>query len=114
MKEGTGYKIPGIQIMRRSRLGPLTLCCHQLRLNGCGHPCGNLVLEHENVAKLAIISFSPNMVASMGVRELRCYAYSLSALAHAAFKDVANLKVATNLPYVHTLALVGKCGIPGD
>ena len=54
------------------------------------------------------------MRAGLGVDELRGDAHAVARLAHAAFEHIADAELASDLPHVDRLALVGEARIARD
>lgn len=74
----------------------------------------DLVLDGEDVGRLAIVALSPVMVAGCRVNELCGYAQAVAGLPHASLENVADAELAADLPDIGRPALVGKARIAGD
>jgi hypothetical protein len=59
--------IPSADILRRAVLGADAFSFQQLRLDGGDDFLRNLILQLENVCKVAIVTVSPNVVVRFGV-----------------------------------------------
>ena len=114
MRERARDKIPGIEIVDRSRLAAHTLGRHELRLDRCGDARRDLVLQREDVGQLAVVSLCPDMIAGRRVHKLGGDAHPLSALAHASFEHIAHPEIAPHLLHVRRLALVDERRIASD
>src|SRR5664279_2582422 len=75
---------------------------------------GNLVLDSEDVLKLAIVAFGPDMRLSLGVDELNRDPDPISRLADASFGDVVHSKFKPDLLRLDVLTLVDEHGLAGD
>ena len=114
MRQRAGHKVPGIEIVDRSRFGAHALGGEEFRLD-CRRDAGrDLVLQRENIGQLAVVSFRPDVVAGHRIQELAGDAHALSALADASLKNVTDAKLAPDLLHVHGMALVNKGRIASD
>ena len=84
------------------------------RSDGPGDRQRDLVLHCKYVGQITVVTLRPNVVAGLGVDELRGHANPLAAPAHAAFQHVAHAEFAPDLLHVDRIALVGEAGIAGD
>ena len=85
------------QIFGRFALGPLKFLALESRRD-CTDDAGSyVVLEIEHVFKRAIEMIRPEMRAIFSIDELTCDAHALSGLTHAAFQQVADAEIATDL-----------------
>src|SRR5262249_18034806 len=75
---------------------------------------GYLVLELEDVLERAVETVGPQMRAACRIDELRRDAHAVGRLARAAFEHVANAELATDLPYIYGMTLVGEARVAGD
>ena len=66
------------------------------------------------VGPIGVEPIGPEMGAAFGVDELRVHPNLLASAPHAAFEDIANAELATDLLHVNRFALVGKGRVPGD
>jgi len=60
----------------------------KLWFNSRHHPLSDFVLHRKYVGKLAVVAFSPDVIAGRGVYELGSDANPVSAFPHASFKDI--------------------------
>src|SRR5262245_60300450 len=60
----------------------------------------NLVLYCENVSRVAVVSLCPKMVAGLRIDKLRRDTNAVTSTTNAAFKHIANAKLAPNLLHV--------------
>ena len=81
---------------------------------GRDHRCGHLVLDCEDVRKLAVIAVGPDMAIGFGIDELDGDAHPIARLAYAAFDQIVDRKLLGDLFHVDRLALVSGRGIAGD
>ena len=114
MRQCAHHEVPGIQASRRLLLGAKTLGGIELRLDRGDDRLGDLVLHREDVGKLAVVSFGPEMAAGRDVVELRGDTHAIAAPPHAAFEHVAHAELARDLVHVHRAALVDEGGVARD
>ena len=99
---------------RRFQQGPIDFSTvhmgHENRDNRTRH----LVLDRENVVKLAVVSVGPPVGAGRGLDELRRDADALAAPPNAPLKQVACTQLPPDLPEIDRLALVLEGGIAPD
>ena len=76
--------------------------------------CRNLVLHSEHLLDIAVVPFSPDMIACFRVDKLCGDANAATAATHAAFQHVAHAQLTGHLLYVNRATLVGKAGIARD
>src|SRR5262249_39418309 len=94
--------------------GALNLGLSQAGRDRANDFCRHLVLEVEDVLQGAVETVGPQLHAVRPVDELPCNAHPVSRLAHAAFKHIADTKLAADLLHFDAATFVGKCGISGD
>src|SRR6476620_5525961 len=85
-----------------------------MRFDGRRYAAGNLVLDSEYLAHVAVIAFSPLVDAGSRIDKLRIDTHPLSRPANAALQDVADAELAGDLLHVDRSILVGECGVAGD
>ena len=73
-----------------------------------GDAAGDLVLDGKDVVHRPVEAVRPDMVASLGVDQLRRDPGAIPGLANAAFEDVARSELLGGLTYVRRSALVCK------
>ena len=77
-----------------------------------GRNClGDLVLNSENIDQIAVVSFSPQMVAGNDLDELGRDANAVPRTTHTAFQHIANAEFMCDPLHVNCTALVGKAGV---
>ena len=81
-------------------MGAFALEFADFRLQSPDQGLGDLVLKIEQVNKLAIVTFRPNVVAGARVNKLRADPHPVAALAHAALQHKAHPKILPHLPHV--------------
>src|SRR6516225_7435541 len=62
----------------------------------------------------SFVALGPDVIAGFGLDQLRCDAQTITALADAAFEDIAHAELAADLFYADGAALVGKTRIERD
>src|ERR1700735_848072 len=82
--------------------------------NRVRYGAGDFILHREYTRAIAIVTFSPEMVAGYGVNKLRVDPHAFAVISHAAFHKVANAEFARDQLHIDRAALVGKTGIAGD
>ena len=86
----------------------------ELHRHGANDLLGDLVLEGEDVADLAVVALGPEVIAGGRVHELRRDAHAVARTLHAALQDVAHAEVAAHLADLHRPALVGEDRVARD
>ena len=76
-----------------------------LRLNAADHAVGDLVLNREDVVERPIIALRPEVSARLRLDQLSGDPDAVAALPDAAFEDVANPQLASDLADID----VGPC-----
>src|SRR5262249_46778417 len=94
--------------------GALDLRALELRRHGADDALGHLVLKLENILQRPVEPVRPDMPSGGRIDELRRDGHPVRRLAHAAFEQVADPELATDLPYVHGMTLVGEARVAGD
>src|SRR5688572_26483948 len=85
-----------------------------MRFHGRRNAAGNLVLDREYFARVAVIPLSPLVNSGRGIDELRTDAHPLIRPANAALEYVADAELAGDLLHVNGPIFVGKCRISRD
>ena len=85
----------------------------QARNRRCDLP-NHLILNVEDVFKVAVVPFGPQVIAGRGIQKLRRHAHSVACLAHAALDDILDTEFAPHVLDLWRLALVVERGIAGD
>ena len=94
---------------RACRLGD-----RQLRLQRAGDPCGDFVLQREQIPDIAVEPFRPELGAGRRIDQLGIDPHFLARTLHAAFDDIAHVELMADPARVDFLALVGKGGVARD
>ena len=84
------------------------------RLDRAGDAIDNLVLDLKQVSYVAVITVGPEVVTSLRLDQLGGHPDSASHPAQASLENVANAKLASNLPNGRGASLVREAGISGD
>ena len=82
----------------------------ELHLQRTGDRLGDVVLNGEDVDQLAVVAFRPQVIAVLGVDELRRHAYAASRAADAAFENVRDAERFRDPADVLFLAAKGEGG----
>ena len=61
-----------------------------------------------------LVALSPHMRPNSSIDQLRIYAYLIWIAPEAAFHNILGLEPATQLHYIHCLALIGEGSVAGD
>src|ERR1700733_10658444 len=80
----------------------------------CGDRRCNLVLNSENVLKLSIVSFSPDVRFGLAVDKLNSDPDAIGRFAYASFHNVVDAEFPRNLLRLNRLALVYENGVARD
>ena len=75
---------------------------------------GHLVLDREDILKLAVVALSPNVPVGFRINQLHGDANAITRLSHASLKDVFNPEFARDLLHLHRLALVYEGRVARD
>src|SRR6516164_9324816 len=86
----------------------LTLEFEQFQLDSAGDGGGDLVLQFEQVGQIAVASLGHDVMAGIGLDQLRRDPYPTARFAHATLDDVAHPQFLSDLPNVNGPALVGE------
>ncbi len=103
-------------VVERIRMGDRAggLGDRQLGLQCAGDARGDLVLQREQIAEVAVEPLRPELRAGCGIDQLDVDPHFLAGTLDAAFDDIAHAELAADLARVDLLALVGKGGVAGD
>ena len=96
------------------RIGALLLGVGNGRGDRDRHRLGDLVLHRENVGEIAVVALGPDMIAGLGLDQLRGDPDAVAGFAHAAFEHIAHAQFAPDLLHIDRAALVGEARIAGD
>src|SRR5829696_8254151 len=102
------HEVPSRGILVSLTGGSLAFGLQQLRLNGSCNLVCDLVLQRENIAKVAFVSLSPERSACRGVNELHRNPHSLATAANASGQDVNDSKLTGDLSGVEGTTFEGK------
>src|ERR1700730_10294683 len=105
---------PGIEVSRMHAHGALSLGRGDGRGNRDRCCLCNVVLHHKNVGEVAVVTLGPDMLASLGLDQLRGDADAVGGLTEAAFEHVAYTQFAPDLLHVDGAGLAGEAGVAGD
>jgi hypothetical protein len=84
------------------------------RGDGDRHRLGDVVLQRKNVSEIAVVPLGPDMIAGLGLDQLRGDADAICGPSHAAFEDIAHAELAPDLLHVYRSALVREGGVTRD
>src|SRR5439155_8434729 len=101
--------IPGTHVLRSLPDNALALSAGQCWLNRGGDARGDVVLHGEDIGQIAVITVGPEMSAGRCIDQLAGDAHALANLAHAAFENIADPKIAADLLNLSGFAFVGEC-----
>src|SRR5215469_8042519 len=114
MPEAALIRRPSVEASRRLPQSALLLRIAYSRCNRDRHRLSDLILHRENVSEFTIIAFGPDVVAGLGLDQLRGDADAVAGTSHGAFEYVAYTKVASDPFHIDGAALIGEAGIAGD
>src|SRR6516165_3390130 len=85
--------------------GRIANCAPQLGIRNCWggrnrYRLRNLVLQHENVDEIAVVTLGPNVLAALGFDQLSGDANTAAGLAQAAFEYIAYTQLAPDVLHV--------------
>src|SRR5437764_7264860 len=107
-------ELPGTEILRWLRLGPLVLGATELGLDLPGDPQGDLILDSEDIVQLAVEALRPDVVATEAVEELSRNSDVPFGFAHASFHDIAHTERRGDLTQIRRRLLVSLCRVARD
>src|SRR6516164_10376959 len=93
----TKHEIISVQTLRSFALDALDLGLPQVRLDRADDAEGDLVLQCEDVVNRAIVAFSPDVPAALGLDQLAGDADAVRRPTHAALEHVAHPELAADL-----------------
>src|SRR5215218_3328744 len=112
--DGARHEAPGVDAVRRLRGDPEALLDVEVRLDRRDDALGDLVLDGEEVAELAVVAVGPDVLAGLGVDELRRDPHAPASDSHAALEHVADAERLGDLAHIHGLPFVGEARVAGD
>src|SRR4029453_9015918 len=114
MRHRARHEIPRIEILDRPAFSADSLSSKKFRFDRGDDAGGDLVLQCEYVAELAVVSLRPYMLVRCRVNELAGNANPLAALPEAALEHVANTKLPSQMLHIHRFALVSEGRVAGN
>src|SRR3972149_10863116 len=106
--------LPGIQALWRLAFQAVVLRRVDVGLDTADHAAGDLVLDREHVVERPIVALRPQVIAGRRLDELPGDPDPVAALSDAAFEDVPNPELASDLADIHVPALVGEARVARD
>src|SRR5262249_5940952 len=113
-RQRANHALPGVEAVGRLALAANLLGRVQFRLDRRDHPLGDLVLGRENVGQVTVVTLGPDVIADLGLDQLRGDADTVAGSPHAALKHITNPELAPDLLHIDCPAFVGEGRIPGD
>src|SRR5215467_3373807 len=95
-------------------LNPFDLGKLHLRFYHCDHALGKSILNGEDVAQVTLESVRPDVERRRCIDELSGKPNAIALAPHAALKNIADPKLASDLTNIDCLALVGERRVSGD
>jgi hypothetical protein len=98
------------------RLAVRTVVCGGLDAAGerRGNRAGHLVLNGEDILKLAVVAFSPNVSVGFSIDQLHCDPDAIASLSYASLENIIDAKFARDLLHLHRFALIHEGRISRD
>src|ERR1700730_17343144 len=90
---------------------PSSLRCDQLNVERNGDPARDLVLQREQIARVAVETLSPQMSVGLGIDQLRVDADLVTRPTDASFEDITHAQLAPDLLHFYRLVPIGERGI---
>jgi hypothetical protein len=112
--ERPDHQPPGVDAVGLRVRGPEAFLRVKVRLDGGDDPLGDVVLDREDVAQLAVVAFGPDMLAGLRVDELARDPEPLPGRPDAALEHVAHPEIARDLADIHGPALVDEGRVARD
>ena len=106
--------VVGLEIRRTSVLDGLFFFGKELDLERGDDRLRDLVLQREDVGKIAIVAFRPDVLVVRAVDQLRGDPHAIARFAHAAFEHVRDLELPRDLRQVDVLAFERERGVARD
>ena len=114
LPQGANIVVVSLRVVGHLTRQPVLLGRRQFDPKCRDDPRPDLVLKVEDVGRIAVVAFRPEVDAGLGVDQLGVDADAPAGLAHAALDHVAHAELAGHLAHVERLALVGEGRIAGD
>jgi len=105
---------PGVEASRRLAQSPVLLGIGNRWGDSDRHSLGDLVLQREDVGKIAVVALGPDVLAALGLDQLRGDADAIAGFAQAAFEHIAHTELASDLLHIDRAALVAEGRIARD
>ena len=70
--------------------------------------------HREDVCKITVVVVGPDVLAGLGLNQLRGHAGAIAGSAHAAFEHIPYARLAADLLHIDDAAFVGEAGIACD
>jgi hypothetical protein len=105
---------PDIEAGRRLSQSAVLLGVGNRWGNSDRHSLSDLVLQRKDVGEIAVVALGPDVLASLGLDQLRSDADAIAGLAYAAFEHIAHTELAPNLLHIDRAALVSEAGVARD
>src|SRR3712207_908978 len=98
------------------RLGAFAgvLCRQEVRPEAGDNACGDLVLNDEDDAEVAVVPLGPELGLGGRIDELRGHPHAVAGLADTPLENIADPEFASDGTYIHGLSLVGEHRVVGD
>src|SRR5271165_367307 len=106
--------LPGVEAVSGLARRALALASLDRRQYRPGNSGGDLVLHGEDIGKLAIEPFHPEMPSGECVDELCRHSHAVPSFADAPLKDISDTQFAPDLRDRNRVALVGEARVAGD
>src|SRR5215469_5063262 len=91
---------PGVEASRLLPHGALLLGIGDSRSNSNRHRLADFVLHHEDVGEIAIVALRPDVLAGLGLDQLRRDADAVARFAETAFQDITHPQFAPDLLHI--------------
>src|SRR5436305_10775840 len=108
VRESSQHKIVSAETIRTLAFDALDLDLAQIRLDRADHVHRDFVLKIEYIAIRPVVAFRPEMDTGRGLDELGSDPHPIARFAHAAFKNVVDAELASDLFDVDGLAFVDE------
>ena len=107
-------EIPCITTNHVFSLDTAANCLDEFETERLREAAGDRVLSFREIGAISLKSVRPNVGASLGVDQLDIDADLVAGAPHAAFDDISNAKIPSDLLHVGGFAFIGERGIAGD
>ena len=101
-------EVVSLDVVRAALLDGLLLFGQELESQRLDDRFGDLVLQREDIAQVAVVTFGPDVIVARRDDQLRGDPHTTPCFSHAPFQHVAHVEFARDSRHIHVPALVHK------